>query len=189
MNTTTDIIMAVDLSRISQDMREIQLSLSAIIELTSFLNISSNNISLGLLTFSTSANLRVPLGSIANPTDFKRASQSVQPESSPSNTTSALDVLTLQHGFSTAHGSRLDSRKMAVIISTGNWTDLPEVTKKVQSLQESGITVLFVAVGENADFAMFDSVTADKHNIYWIETKQMFRVLKSVISKAKFVTC
>ena len=170
-------------------MRSIQLSLSAIIELTSYLNISANNISLGLLTFSRNANLRIEIGSIVNPIDFIRTSQGVKPEPNPSKINSALDVLTLQHGFSTIYGARHYSRKLAVILSTGNWTHLYEVEKKVEHLQQSGIIVILVAVGENAQFHIMDSITTDKHNIYWVESKDMFGVLKSVISKANYVYC
>lgn len=177
------------MSRISQSIAEIQLSLVSIIELVSTLDIKHTNISLGLVSFSNTSTTEVKLGEISDADQFISATQALRMKNEVSDLKSALDKLTLNDAFSTQNGARVDSRKLAVVFSSGNWTERLEVKKRIKEIESSGISFIFVAVGEDAELDTFTDISQDDHNIYWYSSRKINNMFYSLTSKVVFASC
>ncbi|KAK3103568.1 hypothetical protein FSP39_020210 [Pinctada imbricata] len=188
-NSTSDIMLVLDLSRISQSVADIQLTLQSVIELVTTLDTRNNNISLGLISFGNTSSIEVPIRGIPDADKFISASQALKLKNEESNIISALNHLTLSDAFSAPNGARVDSRKLAIIFSTGNWTNIPEVTKRMIEIEATGISFIFVAIGEDANFDILTEISRDDHNIYWVRSRDHNSIFSALKSKAVFVSC
>ncbi|XP_060557888.1 collagen alpha-6(VI) chain-like [Ruditapes philippinarum] len=80
--------------------------------------------------------------------------------STTANLANALNELN-QNGFSAGKGSRLDARKIVVVVTTGSTNDMQQVLAETKQLKDSGNIIVTVGVGLNAYYTNLLKISSD----------------------------
>ncbi|XP_060557921.1 collagen alpha-6(VI) chain-like isoform X1 [Ruditapes philippinarum] len=80
--------------------------------------------------------------------------------STTANLANALNELK-QNGFSAGRGSRLDARKIIVVVTTGSTNDMKQVLTETNKLRNSGKIIVTVGAGLNANYTNLLEISSD----------------------------
>lgn len=128
-------------------------------DLVDTLNVAKDQSKIGVITFSDTATLDIPLGEYFTRTDIRNAIDKIQYRRGKTNTAAALRMLREQ-GFS---NNRISSfmRKIAVILTDGNSDNFLETIEEAKKARSAGITLIVIPVTDWLNMLEIKEIASD----------------------------
>lgn len=180
ISSTTDVLILLD-TKLKH-----QLSIDVTMEIALKLKASAKDTQVGVITFSNATTYYLNLSSISD--SVMASIQSVSESHAEPRVHSALEYVSSE-GFATRRGGRLNSRKLIIIVSSGNWTNLAEVKKKIRTLKQQNIRVSTVIIGEYSEYETVKPLLDDPYYAFYVGDSTQTEVLQSFPSLATYTKC
>ena len=156
--------------------------LNAMNILIDFFNIGPNDVQVGVIQFSTTAQLVFDLRRYQDKGSLRTAINSIQPTQGITNTQEALRILRTE-GFTSGRGDRAGARNVAIVITDGVSNVNPENTlPEAERAQAANIDIFSIGITDDIDIKEIQGISSRPklQNQNWF-THPTFDGLESIL--------
>ncbi|XP_060071932.1 collagen alpha-1(XII) chain-like [Ylistrum balloti] len=141
-----DVIFLLDESSSIHTTENFKLELSFVKAVIDYLDVSNDLTRVGLITFSSEANMRFQLDKFTTKDELHEEVDKINWRGGDTYIDKALDLL-MGEGFELQNGAREDAAQIAIIITDGNSTNLHKTKIQAEKVHKKGIYVFAIGVG------------------------------------------
>ncbi|XP_068676816.1 uncharacterized protein [Montipora foliosa] len=164
----------------------------------SFNNFGPNGVRMGLITFSSGANIDIKLNQYSEKYGFMAAVRNVRQTGGNTNTDQALNLARTRF-FTLSNGARSGVSKMALVITDGSSTGgIDKLRAAVKELKRMKVNIIAIGVGPNFNRQELEIIASDpiaSHAFFVPNAARLNNFLQTVakfscqVFKCKYVTC
>ncbi|XP_046571860.1 collagen alpha-1(XII) chain-like [Haliotis rubra] len=147
--------------------------------------IDSHHNQISAITFSSTAKSEFWFNSYRTKSAVVNAIKNIQYVGAGTNTAAGLKMARTQ-SFTKAHGARVNSTRIAIVITDGRSINETETLKEAANLKKAGVTIISIGIGFGQDDHELKTMASTQNYVFSVEN---FDALKTIQKQVIETTC